>query len=283
MTVRRTLPHRELRTIGAWCFIDHYGPDRVVMDVPPHPHTGLQTVSWLFDGQITHHDSGDNHAAVRPGELNIMTAGAGICHSEVSTSSSNVLHGAQLWTVLPSSARFTERRFEHYVPPLVTFDGGCALVFLGSLLGSTSPVRTYTPLVGAEIRLDPGTVLHLHLNEGFEHGILVDSGAVAASSFPIPATSLGYFPPGSASVELKNPGSEPARMLLIGGEPFEEEFIMWWNFIGRTHEEIEQFRTEWEAESDRFGRVDGYIGRGSDSPVRLPAPVLPPIALKPRK
>ncbi|HYU85503.1 MAG TPA: pirin family protein, partial [Kribbellaceae bacterium] len=120
MRVRRTLPQRQRSLIGAWCFLDHYGPDSVEerggMSVAPHPHTGLQTVSWLFSGEIEHRDSAGNHAMVRPGELNLMTAGRGISHSEVSTPETTILHGAQLWVALPDSSRFGDPGFEHYAP-----------------------------------------------------------------------------------------------------------------------------------------------------------------------
>ena len=120
MTVRRTLPQRQRTFVGAWCFVDHYGPDDVDrqggMVVPPHPHTGLQTASWLFSGEIEHRDSAGHHAFVRPGELNLMTAGRGISHSEYSTPGTTVLHGAQLWLALPDSDRHTEPDFEHHVP-----------------------------------------------------------------------------------------------------------------------------------------------------------------------
>ena len=152
MTVRRTLPQRERSLIGAWCFLDHYGPDHVTdsggMSVAPHPHTGLQTVSWLFTGEIEHRDSAGHHAMVRPGELNLMTAGHGISHSEVSTPETSVLHGAQLWVALPSSARDDAPTFDHYAPAAVTGEGWEARVFLGSLLGDTSPVATATPAAG---------------------------------------------------------------------------------------------------------------------------------------
>jgi redox-sensitive bicupin YhaK (pirin superfamily) len=145
MTVRRTLPQRERSLIGAWCFLDHYGPDDVAvtggMSVAPHPHTGLQTVSWLFTGEIEHRDSAGHHALVRPGELNLMTAGHGISHSEVSTAATTTLHGAQLWVALPDAARDGTPGFEHYAPPEVTGDGWAVRVFVGSLLGSTSPPR----------------------------------------------------------------------------------------------------------------------------------------------
>src|SRR4051795_10400508 len=153
--VRRTLPQRERSLIGAWCFADHYGPHDVRgttgMDVPPHPHTGLQTVSWLFSGEVEHRDSAGVHAMVRPGELNLMTAGHGICHSEVSTAATTVLHGVQLWVALPADHRDVPGNFQHYVPQPVPIDGGEARVFLGSLAGSTSPVPTFSPLLGAEL------------------------------------------------------------------------------------------------------------------------------------
>src|SRR5699024_1067317 len=159
MTVRRTLPQRARTMIGAWCFVDHYGPDDVSvtggMDVAPHPHTGLQTVSWLFTGEIEHRDSLGKHAMVRPGEVNLMTGGRGICHSEVSTPATTVLHGVQLWVALPEEHRQAPRDFRHHVPEPVRRDGAELRVFLGSLAGEVSPVPTFTPLLGAEIILDP--------------------------------------------------------------------------------------------------------------------------------
>ena len=120
MPVRRTLPQRQRSLIGAWCFADHYGPDRVAttggMVVPPHPHTGLQTVSWLFSGEVEHRDSAGVHAMVRPGELNLMTSGYGIAHSEVSTPERDLLHGVQLWVALPEADRDLIREFQHHVP-----------------------------------------------------------------------------------------------------------------------------------------------------------------------
>src|SRR5258708_8116495 len=129
--VQRTLPQRQRSLIGAWCFIDHYGPVTARMDVPPHPHAGLQTASWLFSGEVEHRDSAGVHAMVRPGELNLMTAGAGICHSEVSTPATTVLHGVQLWVALPDSDRGTGRDFTHYVPQPRSVAGATLRVFLG--------------------------------------------------------------------------------------------------------------------------------------------------------
>ncbi|MFJ5933033.1 pirin family protein [Streptomyces sp. NPDC093071] len=280
MTVRRTLPQRARTLIGAWCFADHYGPDDVAesggMDVAPHPHIGLQTVSWLFDGEIEHRDSLGSHALVRPGELNLMTGGRGISHSEVSTARTTLLHGVQLWVALPGEHRNAARDFQHYAPGTVRLDGADVRVFLGSLAGETSPVRTFTPLLGAELRLDPGATVTLATDPAFEHGLLVDEGEVRLSGTLLRPAELGYTAPGSTTLTLTNASDAPARTVLLGGPPFEEEVVMWWNFVGRTDEEIRQAREDWAAASDRFGEVAGYPGD------RLPAPELPTTPLKPR-
>jgi redox-sensitive bicupin YhaK (pirin superfamily) len=282
MRVRRTLPQRARSLIGAWCFADHYGPDDVTagpgMDVAPHPHTGLQTVSWLFAGEVEHRDSLGTRALVRAGELNLMTSGHGICHSEVSTPATTVLHGVQLWVALPDSRRNGPRDFQHYAPPAVGLGAATARVFLGTLAGQQSPVPTFSPLVGAEITLEPHARLRLPVEPGYEHGVLVDAGPVSMSGARLRPAELGYLPPGSATMELANLTGDPARILLLGGAPFEEDIVMWWNFVGRSHEEIVAFRAAWESELDQFGHVEGYAG----TPRRLPAPALPNIRLKPR-
>ncbi len=283
MTVRRTLPQRSRSLIGAWCFADHYGPDDVSvtggMDVAPHPHTGLQTVSWLFDGEIEHRDSHGVHALVRPGELNLMTAGYGICHSEVSTPQTTTLHGVQLWVALPEAHSAAPRDFQHHVPTPVELHGATFRVFLGSVAGQTSPVRTFTPLLGAEISLDPRARVSLDIDPGFEHGVLVDVGTVTVGESALSRSDLGYLGTGRSNVTLTNTTDQAARVILLGGEPFGEEIIMWWNFVGRTHEEIVGFREAWQSESEQFGRVQGYTG----APARLPAPALPNAQFRPRQ
>ncbi|ROP36432.1 pirin family protein [Saccharothrix texasensis] len=280
MTVRRTLPQRSRSMIGAWCFADHYGPDDVSvsggMDVAPHPHTGLQTASWLFSGEIEHRDSLGVHAVVRPGELNLMTAGHGICHSEVSTPGTSVLHGVQLWIALPDAHRDAPRDFQHYAPETVALTGASARVFLGTVAGRTSPVRTFTPLLGAELVLEPGARLALDVDAAFEHGVLVDVGAVELGGTALAGGALGYVGPGPEVLHLANVADTPARVVLLGGEPLGEDLVMWWNFVGRSHEEIARFRDQWQAGSERFGRVEGYPGD------RLPAPPLPTGRLRPR-
>ncbi|MEU5840564.1 pirin family protein [Rhodococcus sp. NPDC047139] len=283
MSVRRTLPQRQRSLIGAWCFVDHYGPDDVTrtggMDVAPHPHTGLQTVSWLFTGEIEHRDSHGVHALVKPGEVNLMTGGHGICHSEVSTPTTSTLHGVQLWVALPDAHRDAPRDFQHHVPPVVAMPGAAVRVFLGSLAGRSSPVETYTPLLGAEIVLEPAATITLDVDHSFEHGVLVDTGAVALFDAVLERSTLGCIGTGVPALELTNTTDEPARVVLLGGTPFGEEIVMWWNFVGRDHDEIVAFRDEWERESDRFGSVAGYTGKVD----RLPAPPLPHARIRPRR
>jgi redox-sensitive bicupin YhaK (pirin superfamily) len=282
MSVRRTLPQRQRSLVGAWCFADHYGPDDVAdgggMDVPPHPHTGLQTVSWLFAGEVEHRDSGGVHALVRPGELNLMTAGSGVAHSEVSTPGTTTLHGVQLWVALPEGARDGARGFAHHVPPVVEVPGGTLRVFLGTLAGTTSPVPTATPLLGAEVLLEPHGEVLLEVDPGFEHGVLVDLGPVRLDGVELGRAELGFVGTGNRRLVLTNPTAATARVVLLGGEPFEEPLVMWWNFVGRSHEEIVAFRDQWQAGSDRFGRVEGYVGATQ----HLPAPPLPNARIRPR-
>jgi quercetin 2,3-dioxygenase len=306
MTVRRTIPQRQRSLIGAWCFCDHYGPDDVSasagMQVPPHPHIGLQTVSWLFAGEILHRDSVGSLQTVRPGELNLMTAGRGISHSEESPESSvehprpPTLHGVQLWTVLPLAAKDTAPGFEHHGDlPVVVRGGARVQVFLGSLgVGGqelVSPARTFTPLVGAQIDLAPGSSVVLDVDPGHEHGLLVDAGEAQLEGSAIGADDLAYVAPGRSRLTV-TAGVRPVRAVLIGGEPFGEDVVMWWNFVGRTHEEIVRARADWTAQladvdgggtdfvpdaaGRRFGQVDGYAG----GPLRAPA--LPDVRLRPR-
>lgn len=297
MDVRRTLPQKQRSLIGAWCFLDHYGPDEVGdtggMVVPRHPHTGLQTVSWLFTGEIEHRDSAGFHAMVRPGELNLMTAGRGISHSEFSTPDTTVLHGAQLWVALPDSARHMPPTFAHYRPEPMSGDGFSVSVFLGSLtvlnprnadLHSHSPVSTHTELVGAEILLQPGTSVRLAVKAHHEHGVLLDSGTLSVGVDELPVDHLAYLPPGTQEITL-SAAAQPVRALLIGGEPLNEQILMWWNFVGRTHEEVAEYRRQWQAEigaepGDTTSKRFGDFPAGEPDP--LPAPVLPMVRLRPR-
>jgi hypothetical protein len=293
MTVRRTLPARGRTMIGAYCFVDHYGPDDVAatggMVVPPHPHTALQTVSWLFSGEVEHRDSTGVVARVVPGQLNLMTAGRGVCHSEVSVTgpgAGQMLHGVQLWTALPREAVDVAPTFDHHEPEPVVLDGARVRVFLGELRlpggrRASSPVRTFTPLLGAEVRMEPGAELTLELDPGFEHGLLLDRGTLSVNGgCLLPVSHLLHEAPGPTSMALAA-GEDGADLILLGGPPFGEEIVMWWNFVGRSHEDIVTAREQWQAElgHDPAGRFGAFDYPGGTS---LPAPELPPVRLRPR-
>jgi quercetin 2,3-dioxygenase len=278
--VRRLLPTLGRRLVGAWAFVDHYGPDDVSggagMQVAPHPHTGLQTVSWLLEGEVHHRDSLGSDVQFGPGQLALMTAGHGIAHAEQSpVSHPRYLHGAQLWVALPDAHRETAPAFEHHATlPGFTSDGLTATVLMGSFGGATSPGRAYTPLMGADLDLAAGADVEVPLEPGFEYGLLASSGSATVEGAPLDRGAMLYLGTGRRSLWLT--AAEPARLLLLGGEPFQERLVMWWNFVGRSGEEIADYAEQWNAESERFGEVVGYGGN------RLEAPPLPPVSLKPR-
>ncbi|NLW14528.1 MAG: pirin family protein [Trueperella sp.] len=266
MTVYRTLPQRARSLVGAWCFVDSYGPDDVAqsggMKVARHPHTGLATVSWLFEGRIDHIDSAGNWALVRPGEVNLMNAGTGISHSEYSTADTTTLHGIQLWYAFPDKYRFTEPSLDWYRPNEIFGDGWRAKVFLGDVLGERSPVKTYIPLTGAEIRLEAGASVEIDLNSEHEHAVQQISGAVYVNGSAVPDDNLAFVPLGATKVTL-TAGEEPVIAIFIGGEPLGEQILMWWNFIGRTHEEIVTWRQAYQAEMgfDAPDETSPLVGR----------------------
>lgn len=271
LLVRRTLPHRAIRTIGTWCFADHYGPVAgEPMVVAPHPHLGLQTASWLLAGRIEHRDSVGGRATVRPGELSLMTAGHGIAHSEYSDG--GPLLGVQLWIALPDAHRGQAPHFEHHADlPRVDLGAARGTLLLGSWAGATSPAAAYAPIVGVEIVLT-GTA-RLPLDRGFEHGVLVADGDAAVDGQPVPFGGLRYLPPGREAATVSSAGG--AVLLLLGGQPLAEDLLMWWNFVGRDHEEILRAREDWEA-GRRFGAVVG------DGRPGIPAPPLPAVRMLPR-
>ncbi|MFF7627693.1 pirin family protein [Streptomyces cyaneofuscatus] len=277
--VRRLLPNLGRRMVGAWAFVDHYGPDDIAdepgMQVPPHPHMGLQTVSWLHDGEVLHRDSLGSLQTVRPRELGLMTSGRAISHSEESPKShARFLHGAQLWVALPDAHRHVEPHFQHHTDlPTVTAPGVTATVILGELDGAASPGTAYTPIVGADLTLAEGAEARLPLDPDFEYAVLSMSGQAEVDGVPVLPGSMLYL--GCGRTELPLRALSDAGLMLLGGEPFEEEIVMFWNFIARSGEEIVQARNDWEGGS-RFGEVQGYDG------ARLQAPELPTTPLKPR-
>jgi redox-sensitive bicupin YhaK (pirin superfamily) len=277
--VRRLLPNLGRRMVGAWCFVDHYGPDDIAdaagMQVPPHPHTGIQTVSWLHDGEVLHRDSLGSLQTLRPRQLGLMTAGRAIAHAEESPRDHPaVLHGAQLWVALPDGHRDVAPHFEHHAElPAVTAPGLYATVILGEVDGAASPGTTYTPLVGADLKLGAGAEVRLPVEPDFEYAVLAMDGAAHVDGVPVERGSMLYL--GCGRTELPLRADADTGLMLLGGEPFEERIVMWWNFVGRTGAEIAAAREAWMT-GDRFGEVHGYAGR------RLAAPALPDVPLKPR-
>ena len=275
LSVQRTLPHRDLPTVGAWCFVDHFGPTREQMTVLPHPHTGLQTVTWPLSGDIRHRDSLGSDVVLRPGELNLMTSGDGVSHSEFSVDRT-MMHGVQLWVALPDDARGGAAGFEHHPDlPRTGGDGWRAIVLVGGLADTESPATTYSPIVGAELTLGAAATATVPLRPEFEHAVLAVDGPVRIGGYDITHRQMRYLEPGRTSVGLV--AARDSTVLLIGGEPFGESLVMWWNFIGRSHEDIEKARADWEDGAARFGHVEGHDGK------LIPAPPLPHVRLRPRQ
>lgn len=279
LSVTRTLPHKQRRMVGAWCFLDAYGPHDVTgsagMRVGPHPHTGLQTVSWLVRGEVLHRDSLGSLREVRPGQLNLMTAGRGIAHSEETPAAhTGVLHGVQLWVALPGAHRDVPPAFDHHADLPVVADGGlAATVLMGELAGAASPAACHTPLLAAELTLAARARARLPLRPDFEYAVLALDGAADVDGAPLTAGPLLYL--GAGRTDLRLAADHPARLLLIGGEPFDERIVMWWNFVARDHDEIVEAREDWRA-GVRFGEVRGYDGAA------LAAPPMPTTRLVPR-
>jgi len=281
--VLRFLPHKERRMVGAWCFVDVFGPsdvhDQAGMAVAPHPHMGLQTVSWLVQGKVLHRDSIGTTALVEPGRVAIMNAGNGIAHSENSpVDHGPVLHGAQLWVALPESARHGNRSFVLQEAPIRDSPGLRAGVFVGRMGSTVAPAQGVTPLVGADLSPESpqsrsGSV---PLDPSYEHLLLPMVGGVRVAGQEVGAGQAIYLGTDRDHLDLEL--SADSRALLLGGLPFEEQIVMWWNFVARSHEEIEQARAQWNAGRDpRFGEVSHYPG-----PERMMAPDLPNVRLRAR-
>lgn len=306
MSVLRTLPQRGLPTVGAWCFLDSFGPDRVAMSVLPHPHTGLQTVTWPLLGTIRHRDSVGSDVTVRPGELNIMTAGHGVSHSEFAVlprpgvgggfgqggsddgGDLPLQRGLQFWVALPDKERDRPPAFEqHRELPVVSGVGYSATVMVGTFAGISSPATMYSPIVGADIT--GNGPFRLPLDPEFEHALLVLDGTLGIDGELVEPGPLAYLGSGREFLDLQ--AGDSTRFILLGGEPFQEEILMWWNFVGRTHDEVAMARQEWEAqaaltesaaESARFGTVHGHGPDAGPESGRIPAPPLPAVRLRPR-
>jgi quercetin 2,3-dioxygenase len=282
--VRRALPRRGMRTVGAWCFADHMGPEVVTetsgLDVGPHPHIGLQTVTWLVEGAVLHTDSLGSEQLIRPGQLNLMTAGRGIVHAEESVRAPGTLHGVQLWVAQPSDTRDGGSAFAHHADlPRIEVGHGVATVFIGEYADAASAAQTDTPLLGMDLDLRAG-ISRWPLRADFEYAVYVISGDAIVHS----AVADGAIPAREGQlVDLRVHGEEitievphTARLLLLGGEPLGEPLYMWWNFVGRSREEIAQAAQDWAAyvdtgarstaDTERFTRVSSTL-----APIAAPA------------
>jgi len=267
--VRRALPRRERRTVGAWCFVDHFGPLSVTedagMSIGPHPHIGLQTVTWLLAGEIEHHDSLGSEQVIRPGQLNLMTAGAGIAHAEEHTGNyRGEMQGVQLWVAQPQATRQGAAAFEHHPElPRVDLQGGTATILVGAFGDGLSPARRDTDHVGIELVLGPGTTL-LPLQPEYEYALVVLDGSISVGERLITPGHLAYLGDGRDEIDLA--ATARTRALLLGGIPFDEPVLMWWNFVGRNREEFETAYRAWAEHSDRFGDVRSGLPRVAGSP-----------------
>ncbi len=272
MVVLRAVPTRQRRMIGAWCFLDHLGPVDFPaaqgMHVGAHPHIGLQTFTWLIEGEVLHRDSLGSEQIIRPGQVNLMTAGHGVVHTEDSLVGGQRLHAAQLWIALPANAADCPPAFEHF-PDLPRWSEGAATLTLlaGSYAGRRMSASFHTPLVGLDAWSLSGGALRLSLDPGFEHGFFVLEGEMQLAGERYVLDELAYLPPGATELTLElAPGS---RLLLVGGVPFAEPVLMFWNFVGHDKASIAAAWRDWQAGAARFGPVAG----GEDR--RLAAPPLP--------
>jgi redox-sensitive bicupin YhaK (pirin superfamily) len=262
--IRRAVPNRNRRMVGAWCFLDHAGPVNYEPDqgltIGPHPHIGLQTFTWMIEGEVLHRDSLGCEQVIRPGQVNLMTAGHGISHSEESPRGrSGRFHSAQLWIALPDAERHLEPAFHHY-PALPVIDRGAfrITVLAGAHDGERSPVKVYTPLLGLDVATRGAAMTTLPLDPSFEHAALTLEGEPSLNGERLGPGTLLYLGTGRASLDLASAAS--SRMLLIGGTPFGEEILLWWNFVARTPEEMESATRDW-IEGRRFGQVHGASGK----------------------
>ena len=276
--IRRALPNRERRMVGAWCFLDHLGPAQFApgkgMHVGPHPHIGLQTFTWMIEGEVIHRDSLGYEQVIRPGQVNLMTAGRGISHTEDSAQPGAVMHAAQLWIALPDAEKNREPAFQNYTNlPTADVGGWHATVLAGSALGLTAPTLVYSPLVGVDFTASGAAGTTLALQPDFEYGVMVLRGQAEVAGEAVAIGELLYLPPGRTELALRC--SAAAQVLLLGGRPFGEPIMVWWNFVARTHEEIQQAADDWNA-GQRFGTV-----RAGSTAQPLTPPSLDGVHLRP--
>ncbi|HEX6146540.1 MAG TPA: pirin family protein [Acidimicrobiia bacterium] len=267
--IARVLPTKGRRTVGPWCFVDLIQPpdfdDPHPLEVGPHPHIGLATVTWLLEGEAVHTDSLGTEQPIRPGQLNLMSAGAGIAHAELGTTQG--IHGVQMWLAQPEQTRHGDSRFEH-IPelPVAGFPTGEAKVMIGEIDGHRSPALVDWGTIGLEVRLG-GTRIDIPTDPGFEHAVIPIDHSIKVDEAIVEPGWLALVPTGVDLLPITG-SSDKARFLVLGGEPLGEPIEMWWNFVARTKEEITEAWQSWQDHDlDRFGPVSSKLAR-----IDAPAP-----------
>ncbi|CAM9261184.1 pirin family protein [Acinetobacter bereziniae] len=270
--IKRALPSRQKRMIGAWCFLDHAGPVTFPqgdgLDVGPHPHIGLQTFTWMIEGTMMHTDSIGSKQLIRPKQVNLMTAGYGISHTEVAPDTETRMHAAQLWIALPDDKINMAPQFDHYpVLPVVEKDNIEFTVLVGEFMDTVSPVQVHTELLGIDFFAKEQTKTRIPLNPKFEYGFMALEGDAIVNGHDLNSDNMVVLEPGISQIEVELP--KGSRLLLIGGEPFESPILLWWNLVGRTQEELKTATEQWINQDARFGTIPDYDGP------RLEAPAFP--------
>ncbi|MEM8111703.1 pirin family protein [Morganella morganii subsp. sibonii] len=270
--VSRVLPVKERRQIGAWCFLDHAGPAVFEgddgMKVGPHPHIGLQTFTWMLEGEVLHRDSLGLEQIIRPGQVNLMTAGRGITHTEDSAGKNARLHAAQLWIALPPADSTVAPRFDHYPElPVWHHDQISFTLLTGEYGGRRSPVLHFSPLIGMDLLAQQETTTTLDTRPDFEYGIFVLEGRLTYCDEDYSANELVYAGEGLSSVTLTL--MKGTRLLLLGGTPVQERIMMWWNFVGYDTQTLQQAVSDWNNGDIRFGTIE------NEPREPLPAPQYP--------
>ena len=275
MGVLRVLPTKGRRTVGPWCFVDLMSPDDVAepppIEIGPHPHIGLATVTWLFVGTALHSDSLGTEQLIRPGELNLMTAGHGIAHAELGVETAAAtgtggIMGAQMWLALTDATRDGGSGFQHLGElPAADLGSGEGRVLIGSLGDAESQAQVDHPTIGVDVSFEAS--LELPTNPTFEYGVVPIDQPVRVQDAIVEPGSLALVPTGFESLAFEARGG-PARMLVLGGEPLGVEVKMWWNFVARTLDEITEAWRAWrDHDDDRFGPVPSKLAR-----IDAPAP-----------
>ncbi len=255
-SVHRTLPSRQRQLVGPWCFCDHLGPATFRagegMRVGPHPHIGLQAFTWMIEGSLIHTDSLGQEIRIRPGQINLLTAGAGVAHAEESPpGEAGRLHAVQMWIALPEGDRNREPDFSHHEDlPLGDRDGFRWTLLAGQGGGAVAPTRHYSPLVAMDLAGEAGACTRLALDPDFEHALLLLEGEAEGAGGTLEPETLLYLGRGRSSLDLECRRS--SRILLIGGAPFGEETLLWWNFVARCPEEMSEAADDWNRKR-RFG------------------------------